>query len=330
MLTGRNKILVTGADGFIGSHLAEKLVGSGYSVRALCQYNSFGSYGWLEKSAALSEMEVVLGDVRDPVFCMQLLRNCDVVFHLAALIAIPYSYEAVNSYLETNILGTNNILSSASSNGLRHVIVASTSEVYGSAIFAPIDESHPLQAQSPYSASKIGSDAIAMSYWYSFNLPVTLARPFNTFGPRQSARAVIPTIISQIASGNSTIELGDVSTSRDFNYVDDTCAGLISIMENNSCFGEALNIGSGAEVKITELVRKISNLMNKEVVVTQDRKRLRPKKSEVTRLLSDISKIKNLTGYHPKYSLDEGLRDTIAWFSDPENLKRYKSDIYNR
>ena len=327
---GVNKnILVTGADGFIGSHLTEMLISKGYRVRALAQYNSFNSWGWLEDVNCKDEIEVVSGDIRDPHFCKEITKDIDVIFHLAALIAIPYSYVAPDSYLETNIKGTLNICQAAKENGNLRLIHTSTSEVYGTANYVPIDEGHPLQPQSPYSASKIGADAMAMSFYNSFELPLIIARPFNTYGPRQSARAVIPTIISQIAAGSKKIELGDLSPTRDFNYVEDTCRGLLSLSESPDAVGEVVNIGSNSEVSILDMLELIKNIMNSEVEFIVDPKRIRPKNSEVERLWCDNKKIEKLTSYKPEIKLEEGLKKTIDWFLDPRNLEKYKTNIYN-
>ncbi|MBD9355067.1 NAD-dependent 4,6-dehydratase LegB [Methylomonas albis] len=324
-----NKVLVTGADGFIGSHLVEMLAARGFQVRALAQYNSFNSWGWLEDATCKDDIEVVSGDVRDPQFCRLACRDIDTVFHLAALIAIPYSYQAPDSYVDTNIRGTLNICQAARDNGVKRLIHTSTSEVYGTAQYVPIDEKHPLQPQSPYSASKIAADAMAMSFFNAFNLPVTIARPFNTYGPRQSARAVIPTIITQIAAGKKQIQLGDVSPTRDFNYVEDTCRGFIALAEAAQAIGETVNIGSNFEISVGDTLNLIKNIMASDVEFLVDEQRLRPEKSEVNRLWCDNSKIKQLTGFAPQVTLEEGLRRTVAWFGNADNLKRYKADIYN-
>jgi NAD dependent epimerase/dehydratase len=322
-------VLVTGADGFIGSHLSEMLVQKGFNVRALSQYNSFNSWGWLEDSESIGEIEVIAGDVRDPNFCREITKEIDVVYHLAALIAIPYSYVAPDSYVSTNVVGTLNICQAARDNGCQRVIHTSTSEVYGTAQYVPIDEKHPVQPQSPYSASKIGADAMAMSFYNAFKLPVTIVRPFNTYGPRQSCRAVIPTIISQIANGAKQIKLGDVTPTRDFNYVLDTCRGFIALAECDSAIGETVNVGSNFEISVGDTLNKIKELMKSDVEFVVDEQRLRPGKSEVFRLWCDNSKIRELTGFEPKYSIDEGLKLTIDWFLDPDNLSKYKTDIYN-
>jgi len=322
-------VLVTGADGFIGSHLTEMLVRRGYKVKALTQYNSFNNWGWLEDVDCLNEIEVVTGDVRDPYFCKRITRDVDIVFHLAALIAIPYSYIAPDSYVDTNINGALNVCQAARENGVKRIIHTSTSEVYGTAQYVPIDEKHPLQPQSPYSATKIAADAIVLSFYNTFDLPVTIARPFNTYGPRQSARAVIPTIISQIESGKKVIEIGDITPTRDFNYVEDTCRGFIELAECEASIGEAVNIGSNSEISIGESLNIICELMHSDVEFRACNERIRPEKSEVFRLLCDNTKIRSLTGYLPRIDIREGLRRTINWIKRPENMKRYKTDIYN-
>ncbi|MFZ4123961.1 MAG: NAD-dependent 4,6-dehydratase LegB [Candidatus Planktophila sp.] len=322
-------VLVTGADGFIGSHLTEMLVQQGYNVKALSQYNSFNNWGWLEDVDCISEIEVLTGDVRDPHYCKHITKDIDTVFHLAALIAIPYSYVAPDSYVDTNIKGTLNICQAALDNGVKRVIHTSTSEVYGTAQYVPIDEKHPLQPQSPYSASKIGADAMAMSFFNSFDLPLTIARPFNTYGPRQSARAVIPTIISQIASGMKQIKLGDTTPTRDFNYVEDTCRGFIALANCESAIGEVVNIGSNYEISVIDTLEMIRDIMGSSVEFVHDEMRVRPGKSEVFRLWCDNSKINKMTGFEPKYSIRAGLEATIEWFTNPSNLKKYKANIYN-
>ncbi len=323
------RALVTGADGFIGSHLVEMLVSRGYSVRALAQYNSFNHWGWLEDVACKDAIEVVAGDIRDAHFCRHMMKDVDVVFHLAALIAIPYSYIAPDSYVDTNVRGTLNVCQAALDAGVKRVIHTSTSEVYGTACYVPIDEKHPLQPQSPYSASKIGADAIAQSFQNSFSLPLTVARPFNTYGPRQSARAVIPTIISQIASGRPRIELGDLSPTRDFNYVEDTCRGFIALAESEATVGEVVNIGSNFEISIGDTLHLIRELMGSDIEVVHDDQRVRPTNSEVFRLWCDNRKIHSLTGFKPEVDIRQGLARTIDWFTNPDNLRRYKTDIYN-
>ena len=323
------KVLVTGADGFIGSHLVEMLLESSARVRALSYYNSFNFWGWLDVLDCLDDIEVISGDIRDPHFCKEITKDVDVVFHLAALIAIPYSYMAPDSYVDTNIKGTLNICQAAKENGCERVVHTSTSEVYGTAKYVPIDENHPLQPQSPYSASKIGADHMAISFHRAFGLPVTIARPFNTYGPRQSARAVIPTIIGQIAAGKKQIKLGDVFPTRDFNYVLDTCKGFMALAQSDKSIGEIVNIGSGVEISVADTLDLIRKIMKSDVKFMTDEQRFRPKESEVFRLCCDNTKINRLTGFKPDYSLKQGLEKTIEWFVDPENLSRYKTDIYN-
>ena len=323
------KILITGADGFIGSHLTEMLVTQGHEIRALSQYNSFNNWGWLEDVNCKSKIEVLTGDIRDPHYCKYITKDVDIIFHLAALIAIPYSYVAPDSYVDTNIKGTLNICQAAKENGNIRLIHTSTSEVYGTAQYVPIDENHPMQPQSPYSATKIAADAMAMSFYNAFGLPVTIARPFNTYGPRQSARAVIPTIITQIAHGMEKIKLGDISPTRDFNYVEDTCRGFISIMESDQTIGETINIGSNFEISVENTLNIIKELMNSDVEFVTDEQRVRPSKSEVFRLWCDNTKIEKLTEFKPKVDIREGLQRTINWIIQPNNLKRYKSEIYN-
>jgi len=323
------KILVTGADGFIGSHLTEMLLSKGYKVKALSYYNSFNYWGWLEDIPANKNLEITTGDVRDPHFCKMISKNVDIIFHLAALIAIPYSYAAPDSYVDTNIKGTLNICQAAIENGVKRVIHTSTSEVYGTARYVPIDEKHPLQPQSPYSASKIGADSMAMSFFNAFNLPLTIARPFNTYGARQSSRAVIPTIITQIANGIKEIKLGDVNPTRDFSYIKDICNGFIQIAECDKTIGEVINIGSNYEISIGDIFELVKKIMNSDVKFITDNQRIRPEKSEVFRLWCDNKKIFELTGFIPKYSIEEGLKETIEWFMNPENLKKYKANIYN-
>lgn len=328
-MSAHKKVLVTGADGFIGSHLTELLVKEGYAVRALSQYNSFNHWGWLEDVECSKEIEVLSGDVRDPHYCKHITKDIDFVFHLAALIAIPYSYVAPDSYVDTNIKGTLNICQAALENGVQRVIHTSTSEVYGTAQYVPIDEKHPLQPQSPYSASKIGADAMAMSFFNAFNLPLTIARPFNTYGPRQSARAVIPTIISQIASGKKEIKLGDITPTRDFNYVTDTCRGFLALARSDKAIGETVNIGSNFEISVGDTLNLIRELMHSDVLFITDEQRIRPERSEVFRLWCDNRKIHELTGFEPAYSIRDGLQATVEWFTRPENLAKYKADIYN-
>jgi len=323
------KVLVTGADGFIGSHLVELLREKGYSVTALSQYNSFNSWGWLDDIGSLEDIEVVSGDVRDPHFCRKICRDVDIVFHLASLIAIPYSYVAPDSYVDTNIKGTLNICQAALESKVELVIHTSTSEVYGTAQYVPIDEAHPLQPQSPYSATKIAADAMAMSFYNTFKLPLVIARPFNTYGPRQSLRAVIPTIITQIAAGKTTIKLGDVSPTRDFNYVEDTCRGLLALAECKEAIGQAVNIGSNSEISVGDTLELIKKLMRSDVIFETEEQRIRPKSSEVFRLWCDNTKISGLTGFHPEVSLEEGLQRTIDWFTQKDNLAKFKVSIYN-
>lgn len=328
-MSDRKIALVTGADGFIGSHLTELLVREGYQVKALSQYNSFNYWGWLENVDCLDRIEVLNGDVRDPHFCKHITRNVDILFHLAALIAIPYSYVAPDSYVDTNVKGTLNICQAALENGVRRVIHTSTSEVYGTAQYVPIDENHPLQAQSPYSASKMGADAMAMSFYNAFDLPLTIARPFNTYGPRQSARAVIPTIITQIAAGHTSIKLGDVSPTRDFNYVEDTCRGFLALANSDSTIGETVNIASNYEISVGDTLNLIRELMHSDVEFLTEEQRLRPGKSEVFRLWGDNRKMRELTGFEPEYDIRSGLQKTIDWFTQAENLKHYKAGVYN-
>lgn len=323
------KALVTGADGFIGSHLVEMLVKQGYQVKALAQYNSFNFWGWLEQVNCLEQVEVITGDIRDPHFCRNISKDVDVIFHLAALIAIPFSYVAPESYVSTNVTGTLNICQAALENGVSKVIHTSTSEVYGTAQYVPIDEKHPLQPQSPYSASKIGADAMAMSYFNSFELPLTIARPFNTYGPRQSARAIIPTIITQIADGATEIKLGDVTPTRDFNYVTDTCRGFIALAESDAVLGQTVNIGSNYEISVGDTLKLIKRLMNSNVNFVTEEQRVRPEKSEVFRLWCDNSELKRLTGFVPQVTIEQGLQKTIDWFTVKDNLAKYKSHLYN-
>lgn len=321
-------VLVTGADGFIGSHLVETLLKKGAKVRALSFYNSFNYWGWLEEIKS-PNLEVVCGDVRDPNFCREITQGIDTVFHLAALIAIPYSYVAPDSYVDTNVKGTLNICQAAKINGCKRVLVTSTSEVYGTARYVPIDEKHPKQPQSPYSATKIGADAVAMSFYNAFGLPVTIVRPFNTYGPRQSARAIIPTIITQIANGKREIKVGDLTPTRDFNYVLDTAEGFCRLAECEEAVGKEVNVCSNYEISMRDTLSLIAKTMGVDVTFVEDSQRLRPAKSEVFRLWGDNTQIKALTGFSPRYSIEDGLRETVAWFTKPENLKKYKSDIYN-
>lgn len=322
-------VLVTGADGFIGSHLVEMLQMNGYEVTALVQYNSFNSWGWLEDIVDKRNIRVISGDVRDPHLCKEITKDIDIIYHLAALIAIPYSYVAPDSYIDVNVKGTLNICQAAKENNVGLVIHTSTSEVYGSACYVPIDETHPLQPQSPYSASKIGADAIAMSFYNTFNLPLIIARPFNTYGPRQSARAVIPTMITQILSGVKEIKLGDVTPTRDFNYVTDTCRGFMALAGCSQALGKTVNIGSNYEISVGDTLTLIKELMYADVEFIVDGTRLRPESSEVQRLWCDNSLIKSLTGFEPEIDIRTGLKKTIDWFSLPQNFKKYKVDIYN-
>lgn len=324
-----NTVLITGADGFIGSHLTELFLLKGYKVKALVQYNSFNSWGWLEGVKKNEHLEVISGDVRDPHFCKEMTKSVDVICHLAALIAIPYSYIAPDSYVDTNIKGTLNICQAAKENGNIRIIHTSTSEVYGTAQYVPIDEKHPKQAQSPYSASKIGADAMAMSFYNAFELPLTIARPFNTYGPRQSARAIIPTIITQIAKGIKEIRLGDLSPTRDFNYVKDTCRGFLALAECDATIGKEINIASNHEISMKDTLNLIKDIMHSDVQFITDEKRLRPNNSEVFRLWGENKLIKELTGFTPQYGIREGLEETCQWFTNADILKNYKADIYN-
>ena len=332
---GNKKILVTGADGFIGSHLVEALVRSGHEVRAFVLYNSFSSWGWLDRCAAdvAGHFEVFPGDIRDPNGVRTAMRGCDAVMHLAALIAIPFSYHSPDTYVDTNIKGTLNVVQAARDLGVERVIQTSTSEVYGTARYVPIDESHPLQGQSPYSASKIGADQLAMSFHSAFDTPVVLLRPFNTYGPRQSARAVIPTIITQIADGQRRIKLGSLHPTRDFSYVEDTVSGFMAALDAKQAVGEVINIGSGFEISIGETAKAIAEVMGVEIEIQTDDERLRPEKSEVERLWADNSKAARLLGWTPAHGGREGfslgLKKTVQWFQDRENLKQYKTHLYN-
>ncbi|MCO4293107.1 NAD-dependent 4,6-dehydratase LegB [Solitalea sp. MAHUQ-68] len=331
MILKDKKVLITGADGFIGSHLVEQMIQEGARVKAFTYYNSFNSWGWLDSfpKELLSQIEVFSGDIRDPYGVRTAVKGCDVVFHLAALIAIPYSYHSPDSYVDTNIKGTLNILNAARDFDVEKTLVTSTSEVYGTALHVPIDESHPRQGQSPYSATKIGADHIAESYYRSFNLPVTIVRPFNTFGPRQSARAVIPTIITQLLSGKEEIKLGALHPTRDLLFVKDTANGFVEIAKSNSLLGEEVNIATHSEITIGDLAQKLIDLINPNARIISDDIRLRPEKSEVERLFGSNQKILQHTNWEQQYSLDEGLKLSIEWFSKPENLKQYKTDIYN-
>ena len=325
------KILVTGADGFIGSHLVEALLDEGCSVKAFTYYNSFNSWGWLDTfpRETLKNVEVFTGDIRDPNGVRTAVKDVDIVFHLAALIAIPFSYHSPDAYIETNIRGTLNLLQACRDYDVERVIVTSTSEVYGTAQYVPINETHPLQAQSPYSASKIGADKIAESFFRSFEMSVVIARPFNTYGPRQSARAVIPTIIIQLLNGNKNIRLGSIHPTRDFSHVGDVCKGLINLSKFDEAIGREVNIGSGTEISIGSLAKLLMELTGTEVEISSEGIRKRPDKSEVERLVCDNRLIKEITGWEPQTTLREGLLNTIEWFKDKKNLKRYKNDIYN-
>lgn len=329
------RVLVTGADGFIGSHLAERLVREGCHVRAFVYYNSFNSWGWLDalEREILDSIEVVIGDIRDPYFVRSAVQGTDIVMHLAALIAIPYSYHSPDSYVETNIRGTLNLLQAARDVGVERFIHTSTSEVYGTAQYVPIDESHPLVGQSPYSATKIAADQLALSFYHSFELPVSIIRPFNTYGPRQSARAVIPTIITQLASGRRRIRLGSLHPTRDFNYVADTVAGFVAMAKSGGAIGQVVNICSNYEISIGETARLIAKIMDAEVEIETDDARVRPPKSEVERLWGNNQKARRLLGWEPRYAgvegLERGLRETINWFTEPKNLQAYKEHLYN-
>ncbi len=331
----KTRVLVTGADGFIGSHLVETLVRQGHSVRAFALYNSFNSWGWLDNCASelKGKFEVFTGDIRDPHGVKEAMKGCDVVLHLAALIAIPYSYHSPDTYVDTNIKGTLNVLQAARDLGVKRVVHTSTSEVYGTARFVPITEEHPLQGQSPYSATKIAADQLAYSFYASFGLPVVIARPFNTYGPRQSARAVIPTIITQIASGQRQIKLGAVSPTRDFNYVQDTVDAFVAAMNSDKGIGEVVNFGSNFEVSIGDTAQLIAEVMNVDIEILTDETRFRPKNSEVDRLWAENKKAKHLFGWQPNYGDLEGfkfgLAKTAEWFTQPQNLNRYKTEVYN-
>jgi NAD dependent epimerase/dehydratase len=325
----KRRVLVTGAGGFIGSHLVEALVPRCGGVRALAEYNSFNDWGWLEGLPSLADVEVVTGDIRDAHLCRELLQDIDVVFHLAALIPIPYSYRAPDSFVDTNVRGTLNLCQAARAKGVERFVHTSTSEVYGTAQYVPIDERHPLSPQSPYSATKIGADAIAQSFFHAFSLPVVVARPFNAFGPRQSARAVIPTIITQLAAGSHDVYLGDLTTTRDFTYVEDTCRGLLAAASVVDGLGEVFNIGSNHEIAIGDLVALIGQVMGVRATPVADTQRRRPAGSEVTRLRCDGTKLEQATGFRPTVPLAEGLARTATWFQDPANLRRYKTGLYN-
>lgn len=323
------KVLVTGADGFIGSHLTESLLEKGYDVKAFAYYNSFNNWGWLDSlpSDKLKEIEVFTGDIRDPNGVREAMKGVNEVFHLAALIAIPFSYHSPDSYVDTNIKGTLNVLQAARQLETQKILVTSTSEVYGTAQYVPIDEKHPYQGQSPYSATKIGADRLAESFYRSFEMPISIVRPFNTFGPRQSARAVIPTIISQLLAGKEEIKLGSLTPTRDFNYVKDTAAGFIAIAESDKTIGEEINIATQQEISIGDLAREIIAQINPNAKIVCDEERLRPEKSEVNRLLGSNEKIKALTDWKQQYTFEQGIAETIAWIRD--NMDAYKPDIYN-
>lgn len=325
------KVLVTGSDGFIGSHLTEFLAEQGFDVRAFVYYNSFNSWGWLDTlpEKKMKRIEVFPGDIRDPHGVERAMRGCDLVFHLAALIAIPFSYHSPDSYVDTNIKGTLNVLQSARKLNVKRTIVTSTSEVYGTARYVPIDEKHPMQGQSPYSATKIAADRLAESFYRSFGLPIVIARPFNTYGPRQSARAIIPTIITQLLKGKGEVRLGNLLPTRDFNYVKDVCRAFLEIAKSENVVGEEINICTGVEISVEDVVRILSKKMNRRIKIAVDKERKRPEGSEVERLLGSNKKITALTSWRPQHSLEDGLEKTISWFKKAENLKRYKAGVYN-
>ncbi len=325
------KVLLTGADGFIGSHLVERLLQEGANVKAFVYYNSFNNWGWLDtfSKETLSKIEIFSGDIRDPYGVKEAMKGCDVVFHLAALIAIPYSYHSPDSYVDTNIKGTLNIVQAAKELNIEKILVTSTSEVYGTALYVPIDEKHPKQGQSPYSATKIGADHLADSFYMSFNLPVTIVRPFNTFGPRQSARAVIPTIIAQLLNGKGEIKLGALHPTRDLVFVKDTVNGFVEIAKSDSLIGQEVNIATNSEITVGDLAQNLINIINPKAKIVSDDIRLRPEKSEVERLFGSNEMILQHTNWRQKYSLEDGLKETIEWFRDSKNLRLYKADIYN-
>jgi len=331
MNLSNKKVLVTGAGGFIGSHLVETLVKKDARVRAFVHYNSFNTWGWLDyvDRTIKDAVEIFAGDIRDPYYVNKAMKDIDVVFHLAALIGIPYSYRSSDTYVDTNIRGTLNVLQSAREQGVEKVVHTSTSEVYGSAQFIPITEEHPINPQSPYAASKAGADFLALAFYRSFNLPVAIIRPFNTYGPRQSARAVIPAIIIQIASGKKQIKMGSLHPTRDLTYVKDTVEGFLRIGESEKGIGEVINIGSGSEISISELAGKIADLMNADVEIVSEEARRRPEESEVQRLCADTKKAQTVLNWRPEYTLEQGLKETIEWFGNKENLRFYKADIYN-
>ena len=330
MIKGK-KILVTGADGFIGSHLVEELIKKGYKVKAFCYYNSFNSWGWLDSFSKelLNQIEIFTGDIRDPNGVRTAMKGCDMVFHLAALIAIPYSYHSPDSYVDTNIKGTLNIIQAAKDLNIERVLVTSTSEIYGTAQYVPIDEKHPKQPQSPYSASKIGADCMADSFFRSFDMPITIVRPFNTYGPRQSARAIIPTIITQLLNGFEEIKLGDLSPTRDLLYVKDTVKGFIEIAKSKSLIGHECNIATNSEISMQKMANTLIELINPNAKIVQDKERIRPSKSEVFRLFGDNTKIIEHTNWKVEHNLKQGLQETINWFKNKDNLKQYKAGIYN-
>lgn len=321
------KVLVTGAGGFIGSHLVELLVTEGYQVRAFIRYNSRNNWGWLETSEIINDIEILTGDIRDYDSVSNSMKGCNAVFHLAALIGIPYSYISPKAYIETNVMGTYNVLQAAKELSLEQVLITSTSETYGTAHYVPIDEQHPLVGQSPYSASKIAADQLAISYYRSFNTPVKIVRPFNTYGPRQSARAIIPTVITQILSGRERINVGNTTPTRDLTFVKDTCSGFLEIFKSEKLFGEIINIGMNNEISIKELIRLIMKIIGKEVEIEEETERIRPANSEVERLWCDNTKIRRETNWSPSYDLETGLKETISWIK--ENLQSYKVNIYN-
>lgn len=325
------KVIVTGADGFIGSHLVELLVSEGYSVKAFCYYNSFNSWGWLDtlSNDILDQIDIFTGDIRDPNGVRKAMENIDIVYHLAALIAIPFSYHSPDSYVDTNIKGTLNVLQAGKDLGVDRILCTSTSEVYGTAQFVPITELHPKQGQSPYSATKIGADHIAEAFFRSFNTPVTIVRPFNTYGPRQSARAIIPTVITQLLNGYEEIKLGDLTPTRDLLFVKDTARGFLEIAKSENLIGHEVNIATQSEIAIGELANEIINQINPKAKIVSDQERLRPEKSEVFRLFGSNEKIKKYTEWCQKFSLEQGIAETIDWFRNPENLKQYKANIYN-
>ncbi|MBU3087622.1 NAD-dependent 4,6-dehydratase LegB [Clostridium gasigenes] len=325
------KILVTGADGFIGSHLVENLVKKGYKVKAFTYYNSFNTWGWLDtlEKDILNEIEIFSGDIRDSNGVREAVKDVSDIFHLAALIGIPFSYHSPDSYIDTNIKGTLNVLQASRDLNVDRVLITSTSEVYGTAKYIPIDENHQFQGQSPYSASKIGADKLAESFYRSFSLPVTIVRPFNTYGPRQSARAIIPTIITQLLSGVNEINLGSLNPTRDFNFVLDTVKGFEEIWKSNKTIGEEINIASGIEISIGDLVKKLINIINPNAIILEDNTRIRPEKSEVNRLLGSNKKLKELTSWESQYNLEQGLLKTIEWFKKEGHLSKYKTNLYN-